>query len=318
MSNSKISIIVPIYNAGKPLEQCIESIVNQTYKDIEIILVNDGSTDESLNISKRWKEKDNRIIVIDKPNGGLASSRNAGLEKASGEYIGFVDHDDYIEPEMYEEMLKDMRVHSADIVMCSSTGLYDDGNKKKSYVGYDCLEVSGQEATIRMLNFEKLFCSSVWSKLYKKSIIGNIRFVDEIVLGEDYYFNGRIYPLISKFYYDNRAFYNYRIVEGSMSRGKVNEHFFDKYKVAEKLSDYYEQFEFIEKKDIEHFRFSMAYEILYGLYINNGFRQDKNKWKRIFKKEAQLYKGDNLSDKIKIFLMKHCTCLYVSLFKNIK
>lgn len=97
-----ISIIVPVYNVEKYLERCIESIVNQTYKDIEIILVDDGSPDNCPVICDRYAEKDNRIKVIHKQNGGLINARKSGLEIAQGDYIGFVDSDDWIEPEMYE------------------------------------------------------------------------------------------------------------------------------------------------------------------------------------------------------------------------
>lgn len=97
-----ISIIVPVYNVEKYLERCIESIVNQTYKDIEIILVDDGSPDNCSVICDRYAEKDNRIKVIHKQNGGLINARKSGLEIAQGDYIGFVDSDDWIEPEMYE------------------------------------------------------------------------------------------------------------------------------------------------------------------------------------------------------------------------
>ena len=96
-----ISIIVPIYNVDKYLSRCIDSILNQTFKNFELILVNDGSTDKSLDICKYYKNIDNRKYIINKKNGGLSSARNAGLEIARGKYIGFVDSDDYIHPQMY-------------------------------------------------------------------------------------------------------------------------------------------------------------------------------------------------------------------------
>lgn len=311
MIDKKISIIVPIYNAGEPLEQCIESIINQTYKNIEVILVNDGSTDQSLDICRRWEAKDARIIVIDKQNGGLASSRNAGLEKSSGEYIGFVDHDDYIEPNMYEEMLNDMNNHNADIVMCSSIGINEDGIKTKAYHTYGSFEILKDELIERMLHYEKIFCSSVWSKLYKKSVIGDTRFVDEIVLGEDYYFNGRLYPTINRFYYDSRPFYNYRIVEGSMSRSKVNEHFFDKYKVVKKLSEYYSANNYRNSKDFDGLKYSISYEILYRLYEYQGSKDQKKRWKEIFKKNVRNIPEMSFKDKVKVFIMEHFTLFYV-------
>ena len=115
---SKISIIVPVYNVESYLSNCIDSILNQTFKDFELILVNDGSTDKSLEICKHYKNMDDRIFIIDKKNGGLSSARNAGLDIIKGEYIGFVDSDDYIHPQMYELLYKQIIENEADISMC--------------------------------------------------------------------------------------------------------------------------------------------------------------------------------------------------------
>lgn len=104
--NDLISLIVPIYNVEKYLDKCIDTIINQTYSNIEIILVDDGSTDASGEICDKWKKKDNRITVIHKLNGGLSSARNAGIDIATGKYIGFIDSDDYIDLEMIETMRK--------------------------------------------------------------------------------------------------------------------------------------------------------------------------------------------------------------------
>ena len=105
----KVSVIIPVYNVEKYLRQCLDSVVNQTLKDIEIICIDDGSTDNSLNILKEYAQKDNRIKIISKKNGGLSSARNAGLKFATGEFVGFVDSDDYIERETYENAVEPLR-----------------------------------------------------------------------------------------------------------------------------------------------------------------------------------------------------------------
>ncbi len=115
----KISIIMPIYNAEKYLERSIESIQKQTLQNIEIILVNDGSTDNSLSICRKYAKEDKRIKIVDKPNGGVSSARNVGMEIATGEYIGFVDADDWIKPKMYENMYHRIQQTQADICMCN-------------------------------------------------------------------------------------------------------------------------------------------------------------------------------------------------------
>ena len=102
---NKISVVVPIYNVERYLKRCIDSIINQTYDNLEIILVNDGSKDSCLNICNEYKKKDERVIVIDQPNAGLSGARNSGIEIATGEYISFIDSDDYIHKDFYKEML---------------------------------------------------------------------------------------------------------------------------------------------------------------------------------------------------------------------
>ncbi|MBQ7154232.1 MAG: glycosyltransferase, partial [Synergistaceae bacterium] len=122
-----ISVIVPIYNVEKYLDRCVESIVNQTYKNLEIILVDDGSPDNCPAMCDNWAHKDSRIRVIHKQNGGLSSARNAGIDAAHGEYLGFIDSDDYILPEMYEVLLKLILENDADLSVCSFQRVDEDG-----------------------------------------------------------------------------------------------------------------------------------------------------------------------------------------------
>ena len=175
MNNPKISIIVPIYNTEKYLSKCIESIQNQTYKNLEIILVNDGSTDHSLQICHKYALNDQRIIVIDKENRGISSARNSGLDIASGDYIGFVDSDDYISKDMYQYLLKASLKQNADIVEC---GFYrvDESYKiisshplkNKIIIGsYVCSKSYAQRKNASTVN---------WNKLYQKKIFDNTRF----------------------------------------------------------------------------------------------------------------------------------------------
>ena len=128
---SLISVIVPIYNVEKYLDRCVDSIINQTYKNLEIILVDDGSPDNCLAICDSWAEKDRRIKVIHKENGGVSSARNSALDIASGDYIGFVDSDDWIEPDMYEILIKNAKKYDADISRCA--GLLDYCDRSEEY-----------------------------------------------------------------------------------------------------------------------------------------------------------------------------------------
>ena len=130
MNSDLISIVVPIYNMEKYLDKCVNSIISQTYKNIEIILVDDGSTDLSYDICEKYKKLDNRIKVYHKTNGGLSDAKNFGIKHASGKYIGFVDSDDWIEPMMYEILYKNIKEKNADIAIC---GRYIDYENGKSF-----------------------------------------------------------------------------------------------------------------------------------------------------------------------------------------
>ena len=174
-----ISIIVPIYNSEKWLSRCVESLINQTYKDIEILLVNDGSTDKSLEICKEYEKKDSRITVIDKENGGVSSSRNAGIDAAKGEYIQFVDSDDFIEPQMCEMFANS--INDVDMVICGMR-IYEQGRILREphleSAIYDIRDSIDIYFGLRKINLGPC------NKLYRKSLITQ-QFKEGISLGED-------------------------------------------------------------------------------------------------------------------------------------
>ncbi len=175
MKNKVISVIVAIYNIEAYLEKCIDSIVNQSYSKLEIILVNDGSTDSSGAICQSYAEKDSRIKVINKPNGGLSSARNTGLDCASGDYIAFVDGDDFLDQDMYEQMLKKLDEHQADIVECSYREIYEDCVKETTAGLGDVLICNNYEALTWQLKW-KYFLSVAWNKIYVRELWKDIRF----------------------------------------------------------------------------------------------------------------------------------------------
>lgn len=178
-----ISIIVPVYNVESYLERCINSILNQTYKNLEIVIVNDGSTDQSGMICNRLSKQDSRIKIIHKENGGLSDARNAGLEIASGDFIGFVDSDDWIESDMYECLYDLLCRYNADIAICGSNSVDSEGKVvgvgkfPKKVVGYEDVVVFEDEK-IMEAHLEKTndINSGVWNKLYRKNIVHGIRF----------------------------------------------------------------------------------------------------------------------------------------------
>ncbi len=214
----KISIIVPIYNVEKHLDRCVASIVVQTYKNIEIILVNDGSTDNSPAICDDWAKKDNRIRVIHKENGGVSDARNVGVAAATGEYIGFVDSDDYIEPNMYEHLFCLVAENNADIALCSSDRIGENGevlftlNKEVEGV------ISSREAIERYANAlvkAQYYYSTLWNRLIKKQLAVDIIFPKGKTY-EDENTSCVFYDRCQKVVVSNTVLYHYVVRQGSI------------------------------------------------------------------------------------------------------
>lgn len=170
-----ISVIVPVYNVEQYLDRCIQSIVEQTYTNLEIILVEDGSPDQCPEICDAWEKKDYRVKVIHKKNGGLSDARNAGIKFSSGDYIGFVDSDDWIAPEMYEKLISVIKRDQSDIAACGVEIVWEDGTPNKILIQQSDCVLDGHTAQAELLNEAKLK-QPVWYKLYHRKTIQGIFF----------------------------------------------------------------------------------------------------------------------------------------------
>ncbi|MCI8441525.1 MAG: glycosyltransferase [Provencibacterium sp.] len=186
-----ISVIVPVYNVEKYLERCLGSLLGQTHRQMEFLLVNDGSTDASGEICDRFAAKDSRIKVIHQKNAGVSAARNAGLEAAKGEYIGFCDPDDYVEPDMYEYLLKLLQSEKADIAVCSGWYEYKRDILRPFGSRNFVSSFSGMEA-IRQLYGEGHIRSHVYDKLYRRQVWEGTLFSTELSYGEDHDITCRI------------------------------------------------------------------------------------------------------------------------------
>lgn len=212
----KISVIVAVYNAEKYIENCVNSILNQTYPNIEILLINDGSTDNSLSICQSLANNHSNVILIDKENGGCFSAWNEGLKNVSGDIIGFVDNDDYILPCMYEKMVKIMEDEKADIVGC---GRYRNIEYRNDYEKMDLKDerlfsFSGEEAVRHLFSDTSLIKPAVWDKLYKKEIIIGEKFPNTYF--EDAAVTYKLLLRARKIVITRKQFYAYSVRDGSM------------------------------------------------------------------------------------------------------
>lgn len=226
MITAKISIIVPVYNVEKYLKKCLESLIHQTYKNIEIICVNDGSTDQSLDILYQYQNSDHRIKVIDQLNGGLSDARNTGLKHVSGQYIMFVDSDDWIDLETCEQSLNAMIRNQVDVVLWSYIREFGNKSLPKVIFNEDCY--FNEEETKYQI-YRRLFglhgeelrhpenadaIVTAWGKLYKSKLImdNDIQFVDVKTVGscEDGLFNIEVFNHVKTAFFINQTYYHYR------------------------------------------------------------------------------------------------------------
>ena len=202
-----ISVIVPIFKVEKYLARCVESLINQTYKNIEIILVNDGSPDHCPKMCDDYALKDNRIKVVHKKNGGLSDARNAGMAVVTGELISFIDSDDYISADFFEVMYKAMTSEKSDIVECSVVKFYEDNHFDDYSDNEEILSYSTVEAMSALIS-EKTFHQHVWNKLYKKELVKNVPYVVG-KLNEDEFWTYQIFGKAKKVTKINKTMYYY-------------------------------------------------------------------------------------------------------------
>ena len=202
-----LSVIVPVYNVSEYLDRCVESIINQTYRDIEIILVDDGSSDGCLKLCDQWARKDKRIVVVHKVNGGLSSARNAGLDIAQGAFVGFIDPDDYVDKEMYGRMMGYFADREVGIVECGVVEKFDAEEEHRIHFSHGIKDTD--DAIKHLLTWDGQVRSFVWNKVYRKSVIDQLRFLDELRYGEDTPFVFRALLNCKKFIQVDRELYYY-------------------------------------------------------------------------------------------------------------
>ncbi len=285
MKNKKISVIVPIYNMELYLEQSLNSIIKNDYLDLEIILINDGSTDSSYEICLKYKEIDNRIQIINKKNGGVSSARNAGLDIATGEYISFIDPDDFIENNFFSFHMKNMQENNADISICGRYIYYDDKKSSRFPTNAMFLSLSSEEA-INCMNLRCFgyFDSAPWDKIYQRELFNEIRFPLN-KLSEDWFIMHELFELANKIVFNSTPLYYYRQRQGSLTRNrKVN---FDAIEASDNV------LMFVKEKyphSIDQALISCLYALL-GVYNHIFLRKEyKKETKEIIIKFKKYYK----------------------------
>lgn len=279
----KLSVIVPIYNCEKYINKCIDSILNQTLKDIEIILIDDGAFDNSGKIADEYAKLDKRISVIHQENSGPSVARNKGIELAKGKYIGFVDSDDYIEPTMYEELYNSANKNKAQVAMCSYYEKYIDNDEsikvKADLESNKLYNKSAIEDNIisTFPKNENFGYYSLWNKIYLREWLLDSRIVIDISRdhGEDWWFNINVFSKIDSFVYVDKPLYNYIHVNSNSLMSKYRENQFDLF-----LDGRLKMKEITPKKYMNEKEFNKRFVYEFSSYIIRTMKEIDNKDRR--------------------------------------
>lgn len=274
-----ISIIIPVYNVESYLPRCLDSIINQSYKNLEIILINDASTDNSLSICNEYKNKDDRIQLISIEHGGLSKARNTGLDIAKGEYIGFVDSDDYIDKDMYKSLYKALANNGADMSVCTFYRDYPDGTKEYDFLETRDTIIFNKDEAIENILIDKTLRNYVWTKLYSAHLFNDLRF-PEGKNYEDIFISIKLLEKINKLIYINKFLYYYVIREGSIDSSKKVGN------IKDAIEETYRRYKYIKENYYPKLREYNITSMVERIVFSNSELKDKtvlNDYSYIFK-----------------------------------
>jgi len=327
MEEDLISVIIPVYNCEKYIEECLNSIINQTYKNLEIIVVNDGSSDKSLDIINNFKDNDSRVNVISTENKGVSHARNVGLNKATGKYISFVDSDDWLDENFCTKMHEKLIETDADLICCGYNKVTGEKIEKINSDG-TTLEFDKKAFLIKLLNVQTSL-GLVHMKLIKAELVKKVSFNENLKVAEDALYNMGLCEHINKAAVLNEPLYNYRINTDSVVR-KYDENYSLKYEKAMNEVSSYIKNNYYEENVITNLNNFIVYHLM--LVLVNFVYNPENKTEPRIKllkeicisktyKEAIKYSNYNelsLTRKITLFTIKYKLYIFTALICMIR
>lgn len=328
MENSMISVIIPIYNVKEYLVNCLDSVKTQTYTKLEVLLIDDGSTDGSEDICERYAKEDSRFRVIHQANSGASAARNRGIEEAVGGYIAFLDSDDWLEPDAYETLYRLAEQENADVVYGLGERVYrkelnivPDG-RVKVLEGEEILDTYMRD-DIKYPYIQK----ALWDKLFKREIIGELRLPDSIITGEDGVFNTKVFCRSQRVAFVSRIIYHYRDERpGNISSTKITDRIF-----IDRIPAMLEQIEDLKqvgRLDLARYKTLAFYRELQRLYYKT-YRSSNPRKEQIMKelyaffknrkkevRESCHYEGASIGYRLKMesfFINPKIYCMYAKI-----
>lgn len=283
-----VSIVVPIYNVELYLEKCIQSILEQSYKNIEVLLIDDGSTDKSGEICDVYAGKDERIKVIHKKNGGLSSARNIGIKNSNAEYICFIDSDDWINREFTKVLMENILNSDAEIAVCGFIYEYSDKKTCNKIINSSKI-LNGQDALYNLYNQNYLTMTVAWNKIYKKSLFNNIRY-EEGIINEDENIIHELFYKSAKIVCIDKYLYHYRIRKNSITKSSFS------LKNLDSVYVYENRLSFFENRNealLTNLTLERYFRVLLESYYKVYFSELKNK--ELYSKELTNKIDDNMT-----------------------
>lgn len=322
MEQIKVSVIIPVYNAQKYLKICLDSVINQTLKDLQIICVNDGSTDESLSIINEYAAKDGRILVIDQNNAGLGAAYNNGMKAAKGEFIGFVEPDDFIAEDMFENLYITAKNNNVDFIKSDFFEIKSDGEKKYKNLTYSkeyYNHIINPQEDINVFNF----AMNVWTGIYKREFLQKYGITYNETPGASFQDNGfwfKTFCFATRVYFLNKAFYNYKIDNPASSVNNPDKVYAMKteydliYEFLNKNPKLKEKFKYIyRQRKFKNLKFSYKrISDKYKMKFLSTFSKDIKDAEKSGEIDKTLFRKDELRE---IFFIKNIPLIYYLLHR---
>lgn len=269
-----VSVVIPVYGVEQYLDRCLQSVVEQDYEWLDIVVVDDGSPDDCPRLCDAWAARDSRIRVVHKKNGGLASARNAGLDVIAGSMVTFVDSDDYVETNYISELLRWHEQSGADVVMCSCLHDLEDGLVITDTRSTPEGTMDRETAMVQFLYHISL-AGPVWGKMFDARFFRGERGVrfHEGLNSEDYYVLTQVFMQMNKIFVQMKPLYHYRIRQGSIAHASVfNAHSCDEIQIADLCCDYLVRHGYANRKALNYFRLQGRADVLFNIFQSDAPR----------------------------------------------
>lgn len=310
MENSLVSVIIPVYNVEKYLKRCIDSVLNQSYKNLEIIIIDDGSKDKSSEICDNYKIKDKRVFVVNTKNKGLSEARNKGIEISKGEYISFIDSDDWVESTYIEKLMDLLLEYKVDISICDFKKVYNEKIENKNYNYNEKIETyTNKEALDELFKSDAPKFGVSWGKIYKRYLFDNIRF-PKGRYHEDDFTTYKLFDKSTKIVSTNeKLIYYFQRKDSIMGTSYKLDKRLDVVQAFNEQREYFHEKNYIKLKKLATVRLFYAYFDI-PEEINKSLREEYMKIYQELPREEM-----DIKSRIKVKLMYHTPRLYLLLLK---